>query len=197
MFLLSNTLFSVCRQLHNELALLSLDYHYMQRQRTVRYEPCFAGRGVCIFTMQSWKHMFVAISCRSACLTQSTILGAVMKGVQGGTVNTSCLFDPDPTRQTISLQMCGNGIVEKGEDCDPGIGSNSTCCDVATCKFKGSAQCDPDSSACCTSQCTFAPATTVCRPSRDVNCDVQEVCTGNSSSCPADVVIPNGKFTHT
>lgn len=118
---------------------------------------------------------------------------AVMRGVQGGKVNTSCLVDPDPTRQTISLQMCGNGIVEKGEDCDPGVGSNSTCCDVATCKFKGTAQCDPENSACCTSQCTFAPATTVCRPSRDVNCDVQEVCTGNSSSCPADVVIPNGR----
>ena len=136
----------------------------------------------------------MAISCRSACMTQSTLLGAVMKGVQGGKVNTSCLVDPDPTRQTISLQMCGNGIVEKGEDCDPGKGSNSTCCDVATCKFKGTAQCDPNNSACCTSQCTFAPATTVCRPSRDVNCDMQEVCTGNSSSCPADVVIPNGKL---
>ena len=110
-----------------------------------------------------------------------------------GHVNTSCLVDPDPNRQTITLNMCGNGIVESGEDCDPGIGVNSTCCNSKTCKFTNNAVCDPSSSPCCTSQCQFAPATQVCRPSIDPVCDTQEVCTGNSSACPADVFAPNGK----
>ncbi|KAF8168348.1 zinc metalloprotease [Crassisporium funariophilum] len=118
---------------------------------------------------------------------------SVMKGVSGGRVETSCLLDPDASRQTISLQMCGNGIVEKGEDCDPGKGATSNCCDVTTCKFKNNALCDPDSSPCCTAQCSFAPATLVCRPSRDAKCDMAESCTGNSSSCPSDVVANNGQ----
>lgn len=118
--------------------------------------------------------------------------GAVMTGVAGGKINTNCLVDPDPNRQTIGLQMCGNGIVERGEDCDPGKDVESTCCDSATCKFRGNALCDPDSSPCCTEQCSFAPTTQLCRPSKDAKCDMPEMCTGNSSSCPTDVVQPNG-----
>jgi Disintegrin len=119
-----------------------------------------------------------------------------MTGVAGSKTNTTCLLDPDPSRQTISLQMCGNGIVEKGEDCDPGKGVVSACCDSTTCKFKGNALCDPQSSPCCTGQCSFAPVTQVCRPSRDSKCDTAEMCTGNSSSCPADVTAPNGILGH-
>ena len=110
-----------------------------------------------------------------------------------GKTNTSCLLDPDPSRQTISLQMCGNGIVEAGEDCDPGKDSISTCCDSTTCKFTSGSVCDPLSSQCCGSKCTFAPSTQVCRPSKDSQCDVAEMCTGNSSACPADVTAPNGE----
>ena len=110
-----------------------------------------------------------------------------------GHVDTSCLLNPDPSRQTISLQMCGNGIVESGEDCDPGKGVNSTCCDSKTCKFTKNSVCDPNSTPCCTAQCQFAPARQVCRPAKDPACDTPEVCTGNSSACPADIVAPNGR----
>jgi hypothetical protein len=118
--------------------------------------------------------------------------GSMMQGVSGGKTNTTCLVTPDPNRPTITLQMCGNGIVENGEDCDPGIGVESPCCDTQTCKFINGAFCDPASSPCCTQQCGFAPSTQVCRPSKDPTCDTTEVCTGNSSACPADVVAPNG-----
>lgn len=47
-----------------------------------------------------------------------------------------------PGSRTIqTLQMCGNGIKEDGEDCDPG-GKNSTCCDASTCKFINGAVCE-------------------------------------------------------
>jgi len=121
---------------------------------------------------------------------QSSIC-SLMTGVSR--TNTTCLQDPSYTVETISLQMCGNGIVEQGEDCDPGQGITSPCCDSETCKFKNGALCDPDSSPCCTAQCGFAPPTQVCRPTKDAKCDVQETCTGTSSSCPSDVVIPNGQ----
>ena len=116
-----------------------------------------------------------------------------MAGTSGGKTNTTCLADPNSGTKLISLQMCGNGIVEDGEDCDPGKGTNSTCCDVNTCKFKSGAVCDPASSPCCTDQCSFAPSTQVCRPAKDAKCDQAEMCTGNSSSCPTDNFSPNGK----
>ncbi|KAF5313985.1 hypothetical protein D9611_006909 [Ephemerocybe angulata] len=118
----------------------------------------------------------------------------LMQGTSTTTrTNTTCLIDPDQAKSTISLEQCGNGIVEKGEDCDPGPGATSDCCDAKTCKFKQGSVCDPDSSPCCTAQCSFAPSNRVCRPSRDARCDVQETCTGNSSSCPSDVTSPNGQ----
>ncbi|KAJ7771946.1 zinc metalloprotease, partial [Mycena maculata] len=108
-------------------------------------------------------------------------------------LNSTCLQDPSSSVETISLQMCGNGIVESGEDCDPGEGVTSPCCDSQTCKFTNGAVCDPDSSPCCTSTCGFAPSTQVCRPALDPQCDIAETCTGNSSACPANVVEPNGQ----
>ncbi|KAI0757575.1 Metallo-peptidase family M12-domain-containing protein [Daedaleopsis nitida] len=123
---------------------------------------------------------------------------SLMAGTSGGHTNTTCLIDPSgPTSLTskplITLKMCGNGIVEDGEDCDPGINSNSSCCDAQTCKFKNNAVCDPDSSPCCTGQCTFAPTSQVCRPSKDDRCDTAETCTGSSAWCPQDVFSPNGQ----
>ncbi|KAI0344240.1 hypothetical protein BDW22DRAFT_1355581 [Trametopsis cervina] len=120
------------------------------------------------------------------------ICSLMQAGAQGAT-NGTCLIDAVDAKNTISLQMCGNGIVEAGEECDPGKGVDSPCCDSTTCKFKAGAVCDPNSSPCCTGQCTFAPSTQVCRPSKDATCDQAETCTGNSSSCPTDVTSPNGK----
>jgi hypothetical protein len=120
-----------------------------------------------------------------------------MQGTRtGGKTDTSCIIDPDASKTTISLKMCGNGIVDKeqGEECDPGPNPKTDCCDPTTCKLRTNAVCDPDSSDCCTDQCGFAPATRVCRPSKDDRCDTQETCSGNSSICPADVVVPNGAW---
>ncbi|KAF8323148.1 hypothetical protein DL93DRAFT_2070654 [Clavulina sp. PMI_390] len=102
------------------------------------------------------------------------------------TMNTSCLQSATSATisKTITLQMCGNGIVEAGEDCDPGVGGNSTCCDAQTCKFTSGSVCDPLSSDCCTPSCQFAPTTQTCRPERDAACDTGATCSGTSAQCP-------------
>lgn len=108
-----------------------------------------------------------------------------------GSKSFTCLVDPN-SQHVISLQQCGNGIVEPGEDCDPGLNATSACCDVTTCKFLPNAKCDPANSACCTPQCGYASAGTVCRPAVSPQCDVAEVCSGTNSTCPKDVTKPDG-----
>jgi hypothetical protein len=61
------------------------------------------------------------------------------------------------------VSVCGNGIVEAGEQCDPGDGS--------------------DQDFCCRSNCTFASAGTVCRPASD-GCDKEDTCSGTNAVCP-------------
>ena len=113
--------------------------------------------------------------------------------MNGNSIDMTCISPPDPAQKTFSLQMCGNGIVEAGEDCDPGVGVNSTCCDTTTCKLRPGALCDPLSGPCCTGTCQFAPSTQVCRPSKDSACDIAESCSGTSATCPADKTQSNGQ----
>ncbi|BGP01951.1 Zinc metalloprotease [Rhodotorula toruloides ATCC 204091] len=103
-------------------------------------------------------------------------------------LNTTCLATPGASNNPsiISLRSCGNGIVESGEECDPGSDTNDPCCDASTCKFRSGAVCNPKNSLCCTTQCQIANNGTVCRPSVDSQCDIAEVCDGSSASCPAD-----------
>lgn len=125
---------------------------------------------------------------------------SMMSRASGGRTNTSCLINANDVassgRTIISLQQCGNGIVEGDEQCDPGTRGNGTanaCCDPATCRLRAGAQCDPASSTCCAPTCAFAPQGQVCRPALAGGCDVEETCTGASGACPADVTHPNGQ----
>ncbi|KAI5479258.1 zinc metalloprotease [Pseudohyphozyma bogoriensis] len=108
-------------------------------------------------------------------------------------LNTTCLAVPgaagNPT--VISLKSCGNGIVEAGEDCDPGS-NDDPCCDASTCKFASGAVCSPLNALCCSSTCQVASAGTVCRASVDAQCDREEVCSGTSSDCPDDSYVSDG-----
>ena len=65
---------------------------------------------------------------------------------------------------------CGNGVVDSGEQCDPGANNPNDCCS-ATCQNESSSY--------------------VCKVSSDL-CDVAEQCTGSSASCPADVYATAG-----
>ncbi|ORY90345.1 Metallo-peptidase family M12-domain-containing protein [Syncephalastrum racemosum] len=99
-----------------------------------------------------------------------------------------CLQSPN-LRTTNSFAMCGNGILEPGEECDSGS-TDSACCHAKTCKLKSGAKCDDYSEMCCLN-CTVAPSTAVCRPAVS-ECDISEYCTGQSTSCPADEYEENG-----
>ena len=175
--------------------MLSFELRFLLRWWAFYYESCFPIWWKGFLSMQRRKCLWVTFFPLTSSYPQRILPGSVMGGTTGGRVNTTCLLDPDQARKTISLQMCGNGIVEPGEDCDSGTGVDSNCCD-ATCKFKNGAKCDPRSSSCCTEACTFAPVNQVCRPSRDPKCDTAEFCTGNSSTCPLDITVPNGEFSY-
>ncbi|KAI9697351.1 MAG: hypothetical protein M1820_007857 [Bogoriella megaspora] len=120
-------------------------------------------------------------------------VGNICSAMGRNSVKTTCLSDNKGVT-TISGQQCGNGIVEDGEDCDcggtDGCGNNA-CCDPKTCKFVNTAVCDDSNEDCCHS-CQFASNGTVCRASTG-SCDPQEVCTGNSPTCPSDVTTPDGQ----
>lgn len=110
------------------------------------------------------------------------------------TINTygTCITSSEQI-PTYSFAMCGNGIREKGEDCDCGgkVGcEENPCCDYKTCKYKKGAVCDDKNDSCC-KNCQPKPANTVCRP-KTGECDVEERCDGKTGFCPKDIVIPNG-----
>lgn len=119
-------------------------------------------------------------------------IGAICSGIKNRLVDSSCLTMNSGV-QTITEAVCGNGIVESGEECDCGGTegcSNNSCCDATTCKFKNGAVCDDTNQDCC-SNCQFAPSTKVCRTSNG-ECDPEETCTGTSGTCPSDEVKKDG-----
>lgn len=81
--------------------------------------------------------------------------------------------------------ICGNGIVEEGEQCDCGFPDQctDTCCDSSTCQLTTGSVCSPSQGPCCGKTCSYSDSTTVCSISDDCNNDI--VCTGGSATCPA------------
>nr|QIS79141.1 metalloproteinase and disintegrin protein 6 [Crotalus horridus] len=95
--------------------------------------------------------------------------------------NPECILNEPLRTDTISPPVCGNELLEVGEECDCGTPENcqNECCDVATCKLKSGSQCGHGD---CCEQCKFIKAGTVCRVARgDWNDDI---CTGQSADCP-------------
>src|SRR5438132_984060 len=93
---------------------------------------------------------------------------AAMGGTEGSIRNTDMMDLNAAITQIVDAAIagacCGNGVIDPGEDCDDGNQVNGDCC---------------------SSNCQFEPATTLCRPAAGP-CDVADFCTGTSAACPSD-----------
>lgn len=86
--------------------------------------------------------------------------------------------------------ICGNGLVEAGEECDCGYSDQctDTCCYSANaeegqrCKLRPGKLCSPSQGPCCTEQCTFMDSSATCRP--DSECALEGMCNGATAQCP-------------
>nr|ABG26980.1 metalloproteinase isoform 3 [Sistrurus catenatus edwardsi] len=105
--------------------------------------------------------------------------------------NPQCILNEPLPTDIVSPPVCGNELLEVGEECD--CGSPNTCrdpcCDATTCKQHSWVECE--SGECC-EQCKFKGAGTECRAARS-ECDIAESCTGQSADCPTDDLHRNGQ----
>ncbi|XP_072100121.1 disintegrin and metalloproteinase domain-containing protein 10 isoform X1 [Mobula birostris] len=84
--------------------------------------------------------------------------------------------------------ICGNQLVEEGEECDVGDSTNDPCCYGAndskdkSCKLKPDKQCSLTQGPCCGPQCVLAPRYQQC--SGETECALKSHCDGVSPTCP-------------
>lgn len=94
--------------------------------------------------------------CTAQCLRQGTSLAA-----------TWCATHANDTAETKasclnSISVCGNGVIENGEMCEPGLnGADNKTCNPQSCLWQNTCgtavqQCDPKTQEGCTSSCTLA-----------------------------------------
>ncbi|XP_049910652.1 disintegrin and metalloproteinase domain-containing protein 10 [Epinephelus moara] len=84
--------------------------------------------------------------------------------------------------------ICGNLIVEDGEECDVGHNDTDACCFSAKehvgvqCHLKPGKVCSPSQGLCCGQDCEFKPVGQACDDETD--CQKEVVCSGHSPFCP-------------
>uniref|UniRef100_A0A7S3Z4I1 Disintegrin domain-containing protein n=1 Tax=Lotharella globosa TaxID=91324 RepID=A0A7S3Z4I1_9EUKA len=99
--------------------------------------------------------------------------------------NGRCMEEDDGP-DTWRNSTCGNGFLDVGEECDPGYGhfdERDQCC-LANCTLAPGCECS-EADPCCKNGIILAKGHP-CRPSTHSECDFEEVCTGESASCPRD-----------
>ncbi|CDQ85147.1 unnamed protein product [Oncorhynchus mykiss] len=111
-----------------------------------------------------------------------------------------CMWSFCPPPPTESGQpICGNGLVEPGEECDCGYSDQcrDQCCydadqpDNRKCKLKPNKVCSPSQGPCCTPECYYKGRNEKCR--EESECAHQGMCNGGTAQCPTSE--PKANFT--
>ncbi|XP_069872062.1 disintegrin and metalloproteinase domain-containing protein 25-like [Dipodomys merriami] len=101
-----------------------------------------------------------------------------------------CLRLPADSSRLYKFQLCGNGVIDDGEECD--CGSKKLCetdpCCLANCTLTAGSEC---ASGLCCKDCHFLSSGTLCREQEN-HCDLPEWCNGTSPDCPDDVYMTDG-----
>uniref|UniRef100_A0A2R9A1R1 ADAM metallopeptidase domain 21 n=1 Tax=Pan paniscus TaxID=9597 RepID=A0A2R9A1R1_PANPA len=102
----------------------------------------------------------------------------------------SCLHNPPRLGEIFMLKRCGNGVVEREEQCDCGSVQQceqDACCPL-NCTLRPGAAC---AFGLCCKDCKFMPSGELCR--QEVNeCDLPEWCNGTFLQCPEDRYVQDG-----
>ncbi|TSK22673.1 Disintegrin and metalloproteinase domain-containing protein 8 [Bagarius yarrelli] len=101
-----------------------------------------------------------------------------------------CLLNVPNEDDLFGGPLCGNAIVETGEECDCGTleECENSCCNATTCRLTEGSECAHGE---CCDQCKLKQAGSLCRPSAH-DCDLEEHCTGKLAHCPNDDYKMNG-----
>ncbi|KAJ8407705.1 hypothetical protein AAFF_G00267490 [Aldrovandia affinis] len=95
--------------------------------------------------------------------------------------------------------ICGNGLVETGEECDCGYSDQckDKCCydanqpDGTKCKLRPNKVCSPSQGPCCTRECGYMSTMDKCRDESE--CAHKGMCNGATAQCPTSE--PKANFT--
>ncbi|XP_067085587.1 disintegrin and metalloproteinase domain-containing protein 10 isoform X2 [Osmerus mordax] len=91
--------------------------------------------------------------------------------------------------------ICGNHLVQEGEECDVGHNDTDPCCysnlEAAgvQCRLKPNKVCSPSQGPCCAPECVFRPPGQGCEEESD--CKEKSVCSGVSAMCPKPKARPD------
>ncbi|XP_072338981.1 disintegrin and metalloproteinase domain-containing protein 10 isoform X2 [Scyliorhinus torazame] len=101
------------------------------------------------------------------------------------------LAKKDKCFQESGQPICGNQLVEEGEECDVGYNNADPCCNELSCKLKPGKECSPTQGPCCNSQCELVPSGQSCR--NETECALEGYCDGLATICPDS--LPKAKYT--
>ncbi|NWH23252.1 ADA32 protein, partial [Grus americana] len=154
------------------------------RSMGIRYDSqdCHCGGRICIMSPEALR--VSGAKAFSSCSIRD--FGTFLERNRGCPFIRHAL--PQPSYRAT---VCGNGVVEPGEQCDCGV--TETCaldkCCTAQCNFKPGMKC---SLGLCCENCQFKQKNSQCRPPADAQCDLAEFCNGSSASCPPDLYVQDG-----